>query len=53
MSEVTRCVGDNVRSAMRELSGIDVSFLNIKTDSVFGHVSSLNTYDPTVAPGVA
>jgi WS/DGAT/MGAT family acyltransferase len=38
---------------MRQLSGIDVSFLNMETPSVFGHVSSLNIYDPTGAPGGA
>ena len=36
---------------MRQLSGVDVSFLNMETPSVFGHVSSLNLYDPTSAPG--
>ncbi|MCU1390040.1 MAG: wax ester synthase/diacylglycerol acyltransferase, partial [Ilumatobacteraceae bacterium] len=38
---------------MRQLSGIDVSFLNMETASVFGHVSSLNIYDPSDAPGGA
>ena len=38
---------------MRQLSGIDVSFLNMETPTVFGHVSSLNIYDPTTAPGGA
>ena len=38
---------------MRQLSGIDVSFLNMETASTFGHVSSLNIYDPTGAPGGA
>ncbi len=38
---------------MRQLSGIDVSFLNMETPSTFGHVSSLNIYDPTGAPGGA
>ncbi len=38
---------------MRQLSGIDVSFLNMETASVFGHVSSLNIYDPTGVPGGA
>jgi WS/DGAT/MGAT family acyltransferase len=38
---------------MRQLSGIDASFLNMETSSVFGHVSSLNIYDPTGAPGGA
>lgn len=36
---------------MRQLSGVDVSFLNMETPSVFGHVSSLNLYDPASAPG--
>ena len=36
---------------MRQLSGVDVSFLNMETPTVFGHVSSLNLYDPTGAPG--
>ena len=38
---------------VRQLSGIDVSFLNMETHAVFGHVSSLNIYDPTGAPGGA
>jgi len=38
---------------MRQLSGIDVSFLNMETPSVFGHVSSLNIYDPSGVPGGA
>jgi WS/DGAT/MGAT family acyltransferase len=38
---------------MRQLSGIDVSFLNMETGSVYGHVSSLNIFDPTGAPGGA
>ena len=38
---------------MRQLSGIDVSFLNMETHAVFGHVSSLNIFDPTDAPGGA
>jgi diacylglycerol O-acyltransferase / wax synthase len=38
---------------MRQLSGVDVSFLNMETPAVFGHVSSLNVYDPTGAPGGA
>jgi WS/DGAT/MGAT family acyltransferase len=36
-----------------QLSGIDVSFLNMETASTFGHVASLNIYDPTGAPGGA
>ncbi len=38
---------------MRQLSGIDVSFLNMETASTFGHVASLNIYDPTGVPGGA
>lgn len=38
---------------MRQLSGIDVSFLNMETTSTYGHVSSLNIYDPTGVPGGA
>ena len=38
---------------MKQLSGIDASFLNMETASVFGHVSSLNLYDPAGAPGGA
>jgi diacylglycerol O-acyltransferase len=40
-------------SPMRQLSGIDVSFLNMETPSTFGHVASLNIYDPSGAPGGA
>ncbi len=38
---------------MRQLNGIDASFLNMETASVFGHVSSLNIFDPTGVPGGA
>src|SRR5215203_2018662 len=38
---------------MRQLSGTDVSFLNMETSATYGHVSSLNIYDPTGAPGGA
>jgi len=38
---------------MRQLSGTDVSFLNMETPSIYGHVSSLNIYDPAGAPGGA
>ncbi len=38
---------------MKQLSGIDVSFLNMETAAVFGHVSSLNIFDPTGVPGGA
>ena len=36
---------------MRQLSGIDVSFLNMETPTTFGHVSSLNLFDAATAPG--
>jgi WS/DGAT/MGAT family acyltransferase len=38
---------------MRQLSGIDASFLNMETSSTFGHVSSLNIFDPDGVPGGA
>jgi diacylglycerol O-acyltransferase / wax synthase len=38
---------------MRQLSGIDVTFLNMETASAYGHVASLNIYDPSGAPGGA
>ena len=38
---------------MKQLSGIDVSFLNMETSAAYGHVSSLNIYDPAGAPGGA
>ena len=38
---------------MQQLSGIDASFLNMETATTFGHVSSLNIYDPSDAPGGA
>jgi diacylglycerol O-acyltransferase / wax synthase len=38
---------------MRQLSGIDASFLNMETATAFGHVASLNIYDATGAPGGA
>jgi diacylglycerol O-acyltransferase / wax synthase len=31
---------------MQQLTGVDASFLNMETNSAFGHVSSLNIYDP-------
>src|SRR4051794_39944049 len=43
--------GEHQGVIVRQLSGIDVSFLNMETSAVFGHVSSLNIYDPTSAPG--
>jgi diacylglycerol O-acyltransferase / wax synthase len=42
----------NVR-LMRQLSGMDVSFLNMETPTTYGHVSSLNLYNPASAPGGA
>ena len=45
----SRPTGDPVQ----QLSGIDVSFLNMETSTVYGHVSSLNIYDPAGAPGGA
>lgn len=38
---------------MRQLNGIDVSFLNMETPTTFGHVSSVTVYDPSGAPGGA
>jgi diacylglycerol O-acyltransferase len=38
---------------MRQLSGIDVSFLNMETPSTFGHVASMTIYDPAGVPGGA
>lgn len=38
---------------MKQLSGLDATFLNMETANVFGHVSSLNLYDPSGAPGGA
>jgi WS/DGAT/MGAT family acyltransferase len=38
---------------MRQLNGIDASFLNVETPSTFGHVSSITIYDPSGAPGGA
>jgi diacylglycerol O-acyltransferase len=38
---------------MRQLNGIDVSFLNMETPTTFGHVSSVTIYDPSSAPGGA
>ena len=38
---------------MRQLTGVDVSFLNMESPTTFGHVSSLNIYDPAGAPGGA
>ncbi len=38
---------------MKQLSGVDVSFLNMETNSVFGHVASVTIFDPEGAPGGA
>jgi WS/DGAT/MGAT family acyltransferase len=38
---------------MKQLSGVDVSFLNMETNAVFGHVASMTIYDPEGAPGGA
>ena len=38
---------------MEQLSGVDASFLNMETNSVFGHVCSLYVFDPAGAPGGA
>ena len=38
---------------MRQLNGMDVSFLNMETPTTYGHVSSLNLYDPSGVPGGA
>ncbi|MDX2380945.1 MAG: wax ester/triacylglycerol synthase family O-acyltransferase [Acidimicrobiia bacterium] len=38
---------------MRQLSGADASFLNMETHATYGHVSSMNLFDPSGAPGGA
>jgi WS/DGAT/MGAT family acyltransferase len=38
---------------MRQLSGLDATFLNMETPTTYGHVSSLTLYDPSGAPGGA
>jgi WS/DGAT/MGAT family acyltransferase len=38
---------------MRQLSGMDVSFLNLETANVFSHVSSMTIYDPAGSDGGA
>ena len=38
---------------MKQLSGVDVSFLNMETSAVYGHVASMTIYDPEGAPGGA
>ena len=38
---------------MKQLSGVDVSFLNMETPAVYGHVASMTIYDPEGAPGGA
>ena len=36
---------------MQQLSGVDVSFLNMGTSATYGHVASMTIYDPAGAPG--
>jgi len=38
---------------VRQLNGIDVSFLNMETPTTFGHISSVSLYDATEVPGGA
>jgi WS/DGAT/MGAT family acyltransferase len=38
---------------MEQLSGVDASFLNMETNAVFGHVSSMYTFNVEDAPGGA
>ena len=38
---------------MRQLNGIDASFLNMEPRSTYGHVSSLNIFDPAGVAGGA
>lgn len=38
---------------MRQLTGMDVNFLNMEDERTFGHVSSLNLYDPAGSDGGA
>jgi len=38
---------------MKQLSGVDASFLNMETPAVYGHVASMTIYDPEGAPGGA
>lgn len=38
---------------MRQLNGIDVSFLNMETSTTFGHISSLSLYDANESTGGA
>ncbi len=38
---------------MRQLNGLDASFLNMETPTTYGHVASLNVYYPADAPGGA
>ena len=38
---------------MEQLTGVDASFLNMETNSVFGHVSFMYTYDVSASPGGA
>ena len=38
---------------MRQLNGIDASFLNMETSTNFGHISSVSLYDTQGVPGGA
>lgn len=40
-------------TAVRQLNGIDASFLNLETPTNFGHISSISLYDPQGVPGGA
>jgi diacylglycerol O-acyltransferase / wax synthase len=40
-------------SGLQQLTGVDASFLNLETNAAFGHVSSLNIFDPGDVPGAA
>src|SRR5262245_31839367 len=35
---------------MRQLSGLDTSFLRLESRSMYGHVSGLTIYDPSTTP---
>ena len=50
--DTTSATGPTIAS-MKQLSGVDVSFLNMETNSVFGHVGSVNIFDPGDSPGGA
>ena len=36
---------------MRQLTGLDTSFLNMETPTTYGHVCGLAVFDPSTAPG--